>query len=104
MWNGCWESRRFSAVCRVVRAALILLSLLGGCALWPLGEADCKNVNWQQRGYDDGYFGNPPQDLRLARECSRFGIQVSEAEYLKGWRAGYDEWDRLMGSMKKMSR
>jgi hypothetical protein len=78
--------------------------LLSGCALWPLSEADCREVSWQRRGYDDGYFGHPPQDLRLASECSRFGIQVADTEYLKGWAAGHDEWDRTRGSMKKMGR
>ena len=57
-----------------------------------------------QRGYDDGYFGNLPQDLRLSQECQRFGIQVAQDEYLAGWRAGYDEWYRLIGSFRKMGR
>lgn len=83
---------------------LLLPAILAGCALWPLGEADCRGVNWQQRGYDDGFAGHPPQDMRLARECSRFGIQVSESEYLKGWRVGHDEWDRLIGSMERKRR
>lgn len=77
---------------------------LSGCAVWPLGEADCKGVNWQQRGYDDGFGGHPPQYLRLARECPRFGVEVPEAEYFKGWRAGHDEWDRLIGSMQRRGR
>jgi hypothetical protein len=74
------------------------LALLSGCAAWATSEADCRGMNWHQRGYDDGYFGNPPQDLRLARDCARFGVQVSESRYLEGWRAGHDEWDRLIGS------
>ena len=81
--------------------ALILLSLLGGCALWPMEEADCRGVNWEQRGYADGYGGHPQQYLRLAQECPRFGVQVSEADYFKGWDAGYDEWYRLIGSRMK---
>ena len=56
-------------------------------------------ASWQQRGYDDGYFGNPPQDMRLVQECRRFGVQVPQDEYLRGWRDGYDEWQRLMGSV-----
>jgi hypothetical protein len=83
--------------------ALILCLLLSGCAVFPLSEADCRPASWRQRGYDDGYFGNLPQDMRLAQECSRFGIAVPAEEYLAGWRDGYDEWDRLMGSFKKMS-
>jgi hypothetical protein len=84
---------------------LWLCSLLAGCAVFPLSEADCRPASWQQRGYDDGYFGNLPQDLRLVQECQqRFGIQVAQDEYLAGWRAGYDEWDRLIGSFRKASR
>jgi len=80
-------------------ARLILLLLLSGCALAPLSEADCRPTSWKQRGYDDGYFGNPPQDLRLAQECGRYGVAVPQNEYLDGWRDGHDEWDRLMGSV-----
>jgi hypothetical protein len=87
-----------------VRQAIFFAPLLAGCALWPLTEADCRGVNWQQRGYSDGFAGHPPQDLRLDRECRRFGVQVSETDYLKGWRDGYDEWYRLIGSMQRRGR
>jgi Protein of unknown function (DUF2799) len=77
-----------------------LLALLSGCALFPLQEADCKGVNWESRGYADGYAGHPQQYSRLSSECKqRFGVGVPEAEYFKGWRAGHDEWDRLIGSI-----
>jgi len=83
-----------------MRAPILLLLLLAGCGVFPLSEADCRPASWRQRGYDDGYFGNLPQDLRLSEECARrFGIQVAGSEYLAGWRDGHDEWDRLMGSM-----
>jgi hypothetical protein len=84
--------------------AVFIVLLLSGCALWPLSEADCRVASWQQRGYDDGFGGHPPQYLRLARECPRFGVEVAEAEYFKGWRAGHDEWDRLIGSMQRRGR
>jgi len=84
----------------IARLALLAVLTLPGCALFPLGEADCRPASWRQRGYDDGYFGNPPQDMRLSAECARrFGIQVAGSEYLAGWRDGHDEWDRLMGSI-----
>jgi hypothetical protein len=74
---------------------------LAGCAVFPLTEADCRPASWQQQGYNDGYFGNLPQDLRLSQECQqRYGIQMAQDEYLAGWRAGYDEWDRLIGSFR----
>ena len=86
----------------VFAAEALFCLLLAGCALFPLSEADCRPASWQQRGYADGYFGNLPQDLRLVQECQqRFGIQVAQDEYLAGWRAGYDEWDRLIGSFRR---
>jgi hypothetical protein len=89
----------------MLKIAMPLLALLlSACALFPLSEADCRPASWQQRGYDDGYFGNLPQDMRLSQECARFGIQVAQSDYLAGWRAGYDEYDRLMGSFKNKSR
>lgn len=76
------------------RAILFLLVVgLYGCA------SDCSNQDWRARGYADGFGGHPPQDLRLARDCARVGVQVSESRYLEGWREGYDEWYRLIGSI-----
>jgi len=73
-----------------MRALLLsALCLLAGCAV------DCRDLNWRQRGYADGFGGHPPQDLRIARSCPGF----SQEPYLEGWRAGYDEWYRMIGSM-----
>ena len=83
----------------LIRCALAALLLLSGCALVPLTEAECRPASWLQKGYGDGYFGNPPQDMRLAQECRRFGVQVPQDEYLAGWRDGYDEWYRRQGSI-----
>ena len=80
-----------------LRSAAGLL-LLAGCALFPYQEADCRGVNWEQRGYRDGYVGYPQQYERAVYECSRFGVAVPEAEYFKGWKDGRFEWDRLVGS------
>jgi hypothetical protein len=93
---GCIQS--------MMRALPLFCLLVAGCAVFPLSEADCRPASWQQRGYDDGYFGNLPQDLRLVPECQRFGIQVAQDEYLAGCRAGYDEWDRLIGSFRNAGR
>ena len=72
-----------------MRLALLVLALLAGCA------TDCRDLNWRSRGYADGLGGHPPQDLRLGRDCPGFLQEL----YLEGWRAGYDEWYRLMGSI-----
>jgi hypothetical protein len=85
---------------RCASVLFLLLALLSGCALVPLRESDCRNVNWESRGYADGFGGHPQQYSRLSPECKqRFGVDVPEAEYFKGWRAGHDEWDRLIGSI-----
>lgn len=83
---------------------LVLVGLLSGCASWSPTDAECRNMNWHQRGYDDGYFGHPPQDLRLGPQCRRHGVEIDQPRYLEGWRAGYWEWDRLMGSMRTRGR
>lgn len=83
-------------------ATLALLAALAGCSVFPLSESECRGVDWQKRGYADGYGGHPQQYSRLSSECKqRFGVVVDEAAYFKGWRDGYDEWDRLWGSMDK---
>ena len=76
-----------------------LAALLSGCAAFTFTEAECRSMNWHQRGHDDGYFGHPTQIVRLTQQCARHGAVVAQAEYLKGWEAGHDEWDRLMGSI-----
>ncbi len=93
------QQRHAAPLAPVLRVALLLL-LLGGCALFPLSETDCKPASWRDRGYADGFGGHPRQDLRLVPECrERFGVEVARDEYLAGWQDGYDEWDRLIGSM-----
>ena len=68
---------------------LALLGLLSGCAI------NCTDPDWQGRGYRDGYDGHPPQDLRLVQHCAARGVQVSQADYLKGYAVGHDEHMRL---------
>jgi hypothetical protein len=79
----------------MMRIAPLLVLLLAGCAV------DCANRNWQERGYADGFGGHPTQIVRLTSACAAQGVSVAEADYLKGWAAGHDEWDRLIGSRQK---
>lgn len=84
------------------RYLLGLALLAAGCAAFPLSEADCRSDNWQRRGYADGYAGHIPQDMRLVPECrERYGLEIDRAEYMKGFEAGHDEWERLIGSMDR---
>ena len=84
-----------------MRVSLLLSLVVAGCALFPLQEKDCVGVNWEERGYADGFSGQFQQYLRLAEECPRFGVTVSEADYFRGWNAGHDEWYRLIGSFDR---
>jgi hypothetical protein len=79
-------------------AILLLAALVTGCA------TDCGNRDWQERGYRDGFGGHPTQIESLRRQCAQQGVTVSEAEYLKGWASGHDEWDRLIGSRQNSQR
>jgi len=79
-----------------VRLAIAAL-LLSGCAWFPFAESDCRGVNWESRGYRDGFAGHPQQYERLVYECTRFGVTVPEAGYFKGWKDGRFEYDRLIG-------
>lgn len=89
----------------VVVRILAVVAVLSGCSLFPLQEADCRGVNWRQRGYADGFGGHPRQDLRLVPECARrYGVEVAQGEYLEGWRDGHNEWDRLIGSRQHRTR
>lgn len=87
------------------KLGLMALALAGGCALFPLGEADCKVADWHQRGYEHGFSGFGPRDMRLIPECrERFGVEIDRDAYLAGWRLGYNEWDRVMGSTMRRNR
>ena len=83
------------------RFALALFVLLGGCALFPLTEADCKPASWHSRGYADGFGGSHRQDMRYIPECrERYGVEIQQAEYLAGWQEGYNEWERMSNGMR----
>jgi hypothetical protein len=71
---------------RILAASL----LLAACA--PMSEGDCRG-NGYALGERDALAGSQPQIDRYARECSRYGIRLSEPEYMAGWGAGYSEWN-----------
>jgi hypothetical protein len=75
--------------------AALLVSLLTGCAAFNFTEAECRAINWYERGERDGFGGHPTQIVRLREQCARHGVMVAEADYLKGWAIGHDEHERL---------
>lgn len=79
----------------------MLLALgLAACASSGLTDAECRNTNWRERGREDGRAGHPSQLVRVRQQCASRGVEIDQRAYLDGYRVGYDEWDRIMGSMR----
>lgn len=68
----------------VLGAALIAL---GSCA--TLNEDQCREVSWEQLGYDDGQAGRNASHVDLHRQaCQRYDITVNATEWREGWASG----------------
>ena len=68
----------------VLLAAAVLLS---GCAGFT--EPDCRSANWYYLGEQDARsHGLQPQINRIVFQCQKFGVQVPEKEYMRGWYDG----------------
>ena len=69
-------------------------SLLIACTLLPWGcagftEQDCRTANWHYLGEQDARtHGLQPQINRIVHQCAKFGVQVPETEYMRGWYDG----------------
>lgn len=78
-------------------AALGLLTLplllASGCA--TLNESECRSVDWQIIGYEDGGRGNPLERIGQHRKaCAKYGIAPDLAAYQRGRDAGLREYCR----------
>ena len=73
------------------RAVLLTVALLAGCA--PMTEPQCRAANWYDTGEQDALtYGLRPRIDQFAYQCSKFGVQPDEKEYLAGWQVG--NWER----------
>jgi hypothetical protein len=79
--------------------AALAIALLAACSALQFTEAECRGMNWYERGEQEGFGGHPSQIMRLTQQCAKHGVAVPESDYLKGWEAGHDEWYRINGSM-----
>ena len=58
-------------------------------------ETECRSVNWYDIGERDGNaYGMRPRIDQYAHQCSAFGVQAVESDYMRGWVDGYREWTR----------
>jgi hypothetical protein len=61
--------------------------LVAGCAGFT--EQDCRSANWYYLGEEDARtHGLQPQIDRIVFQCQKFGVQVPEQEYMRGWYHG----------------
>jgi hypothetical protein len=66
---------------------LLASALLSGCA--AMSDAECRGANWYALGERDALiYGQRPQIDQYAYQCSRYGVQPPEADYMAGWIVG----------------
>lgn len=83
---------------RALRVSLLAAAaaLAGACA--PMSDADCRGTDWYALGERDALiYGLRPQIDQYAYQCSRYGVQPGEKEYLVGWSEGQQERGIRMG-------
>ena len=72
---------------RPTSALLIASTLLWGCASFT--EHDCRTADWHYLGEQDARtHGLQPQINQIVFQCQKFGVQVPEKDYMRGWYDG----------------
>ena len=71
--------------------AFLLVLALAGCA--SMSKEECRNVDWQTVGYEDGASGQPASRLGdHRRACADHGVKPDLAAYEAGRAAGMREF------------
>lgn len=77
---------------------LPLLLLASACA--TLSETECRTIDWEQLGEDDGARGFPPERIEEHRSaCAEYGITPDEDAWAKGRLAGLDRLCSINGGL-----
>ncbi len=72
---------------RPTSALLVASTLLWGCASFT--EHDCRTADWYYLGEQDARtHGLQPQINQIVFRCQKFGVQVPEKDYMRGWYDG----------------
>ena len=65
-----------------------------------MSDPECRSTNWYELGERDALvYGLRPRIDQYAYQCSKFGVQPDEKQYLAGWLVG--NWEhsiRVSGS------
>ena len=80
--------KRIRAIRAPLTSVLVLAgALVGGCA--SISEQECRASNWYEIGERDALvYGMRPRIDQYAHQCSRYGLQPDERQYLSGWQVG----------------
>ena len=79
-----------------MRATLLLIVVLGGCA--GLSESECRSADWYALGKRDGeIYGSRAMIDQYAKSCGAFGVKPDERQYMVGWEDGNMEYRQRTG-------
>lgn len=70
---------------------IIVLGLLISCATLepsPMTQQECEAFDPYQHGLDSGAIGKPFNFRNIQTNCEEHGVELSVADYARGWQAG----------------
>lgn len=70
--------------------AFALLYLLGSCS--SLTKDDCKNIDWNRKGFEEGSRGETSNIRSYENQCRDFGISAPLSGYVDGHRKGLKQF------------
>jgi Protein of unknown function (DUF2799) len=76
-----------ASLIRWTSGLLAVGALLAGCA--SMSDQQCRTTNWYELGENDALvYGLRPRIDQFTYQCSKFGVQPDEKQYLAGWQVG----------------
>jgi hypothetical protein len=80
----------------MTRFLLLAVTLAAaGCA--GMNDTECRSANWYDIGEREALiYGLRPQIDQYAYQCSKYGVEASEKDYMAGWVVGNGERIRRM--------
>ena len=71
---------------------LFLTATLLAAGCMNMSENQCRSANWYDLGEREALiYGLRPQIDQYAYQCSRYGVEASEKDYIAGWLVGNGE-------------
>ena len=71
---------------------LLLAASLLAAACAGMSDTECRSANWYDVGEREALvYGLRPQIDQYAHQCSKYGVEVPEKDYMAGWLVGNGE-------------